>query len=91
MEPEMRFAYYLVYRVPLKRDRIDWGKPTGGLVLSISVKATATTVAAEHYHVAPHEELVLAEVYSPVEMALARQLAATFICDKSSFLELMAC
>ncbi len=86
----MTKCYFLLYRVPDESGRsIDWNNPTGGLVTATEDKEHAMDIARARYHLGPHEEMVLAEVWGVAEAAQAYKLHLAWDQEMNSFLELM--
>ena len=95
----MKHCYFLLYRVPSVQTKpINWDKPDGGLVMkpkhvcsgvSVPDVELAQEVASHRYHCAPHETLLLVEVFEEYDKSRARRLHKLYERNFHEFLELM--
>ena len=93
-----KYTYFLAYRKRCGKLSVNWRKPTGGLVQKparfvegypVSDFQKAGRILERRYHCAPHEELIIAEVFEREEIRLARKLHLKWVADVREFRELM--
>ena len=95
----MAKVYFLCYRVSLGTKLVDWGTPTGGLVMNAEVvdgipvpdNELAQVVMEDRYHVNPHfEYLLVREVTREQDTWAAFLLHSAYDKQLREFKELMA-